>query len=145
MAFGKKQAKPTQKDFLAIDNRLAICKEYTRLWQEYFKFFSDSLVDKKISDRDEQAFMQIVNVLASNHFRYVEMVGDYFKGGDDILKVLTDTVSLNTLKTMSDAQFSKLQIEWHTLFIAMNKAIGKLNALVPPPVEPKAGKKAAAA
>ena len=83
-----------------------------------------------------------MNLLAQNHYRFVELSAPYFKDGDGLLKVLNDTPSLKALKEMSEAQFSKLQIDWHTLFIAMNKAIGKLNAQLPP-TQPAKGKKAA--
>lgn len=140
MASAQKQA---QKQLTSIENRLATCREYKNLWQEYFKFFADGFEDKKIYERDEQAFFQIMNVLAVNHFRFVELAGDNFKDGENIIKVLTDTVSLSSLKQMSDAQFSKLLIDWHTIFIAMNKAIGKLMMQLPLPPAGK-GKQGAA-
>lgn len=123
--------KQVQKQLTAVDNRLAICKEYTRLWLEFFKFFADGFEDKKIYEKDEQAFFQLMNVLALNHYRFVEMAGEYFKEADGILKVLTETVSLGQIKQMSEAQFSKLLVDWHTLFISMNKAIGKLTLKLP--------------
>lgn len=126
-----------QKQLTSIENRLNICREYTRLWQQYFQFFADGFEDKKIYEKDEQAFFQLMNVLALNHYRFVEMAGEFFKDGEGIIKVLTDTVSLQAIKNMSEAQFSKLQIDWHTLFISMNKAIGKLITLLPPTSESK--------
>lgn len=117
---------------MAIENRVSIVREYTRLWQEYFKYFSDGFEDKKIYERDEQAFFQLINVLALNHYRFCEMAGEFFKDRDGILAVLTDTVSLQACKNMSDAQFQKLLVDWHTLYIMMNKAIGKLVNLLPP-------------
>lgn len=108
-----------------------ICREYTRLWQEYFKYFAEGFEGRKIFDKDEQAFFQLMNLLALNHYRFTEMAGEYFKDTQGILAVLTDTPSLTAISQMSDAQFSKLQIDWHTLFIAMNKAIGKLMLQVP--------------
>lgn len=127
--------KKIQKQITSVENRLSICREYTRLWQEYFKFFADGFEDKQIYEKDEQAFFQLIHVLAVNHYRFVEMAGDYFKDKEAVLTVLTETVSLQSLKAMSEAQFSKLLIDWHTLYIAMNKAIGKLLTLQPPEEE----------
>lgn len=135
--------KNPQKLLTAIDNKIATAREYTRLWQEYFKFFADGFDERKIFEEDERKFFMLMNVLAMNHFRFTELSAPHFKGGDDVLRVLTETPSLAAIKSMSEAQFSKLLIDWHTLFIAMNKAIGKLNAQLPPPTEPKGGKKAA--
>ncbi len=123
--------KQTQKQLTSIENRLSTCREYKNIWQQYFKFFADGFEDRKITEKDEQAFFQTINVLAVNHYRFVELAGEYFKEGEAVIVLLTDTVSLSTLKQMSDAQFSKLQIDWHTIFIAMNKAIGKLMMQLP--------------
>lgn len=125
--------KLSMKQFTSLDNRLAVITEYKNLWQEYFRFFADGFDDRKITEKEEQGFFHIMNVLATNHYRFVEMAGEHFKDGNAILELLTETVSLGTLKQMSEAQFSKLCIDWHTVFINMNKAIGKLNMQKPQP------------
>lgn len=126
--------KQSMKQIMAIENRLTVVREYKNLWQEYFKFFADGFdEDKKISDQEEQAFFQIMSRLSQGQYRFAEMAGEYFKDGDNIISILSDSPSLETLKQMSDAQFSKFQVDWHTVFIAMNKAIGKLMILLPQP------------
>lgn len=112
----------------SLENRLAVCQQYTQLWHDYFRFFSEELRDRTVTDQDEQTFFQTIYVLASNQYRFVELAGQYFKDGDGILKVLCNTVSLQYIKQMSDAQYSQLLIDWHTIFIMMNKALGKLKA-----------------
>lgn len=125
--------KQSMKQIMMIQNRLAVTREYKNLWQEYFKFFADGFDDRKISDQEEQAFFQIMSRLAQSQYRFAEMAGEYFKDGDEIINLLSDSPSLNTLKEMSDAQFSKFQVDWHSIFISMNKAIGKLMILMPQP------------
>lgn len=121
------------KQLTALDNRISVVTSYKNLWQEYFRFFADGFEDRKIQDKEEQAFFQVMHRLALHHYRFVEMAGSYFKNGNAVLDLLNETVSLGALKQMSEAQFSKLCIDWHTLFIDMNKAIGKLNLLKPQP------------
>jgi hypothetical protein len=128
-----KDTKPTIKQMMSPENRLSVCRDYTRLWQQYFQFFAEGFEEKKIYEKDEQAFFQLMQVLSLNHYRFAAMAGDFFKDSEGILKVMTDTVSLQAMKQMSDAQLSKLQIDWHTLFLAMNKALGKLIQIQPPP------------
>lgn len=135
--------KKLMKQLTSVENRLAVTTEYTRLWQEYFKFFADGIGEKDvITDEQEKHFFQLMNILAVNHFRFAEMAGEFFKDSEAILDVLGRTPSLNAIKQMSDAQFSPLLIDWHTLFLAMNKAIGKLKLALPPPKE-QPGDKAA--
>lgn len=133
--------KQIQKQLLSVENRINVCNEYKTLWQEYFKFFSDGFEDKKILQTDEEAFFRIMNALAFHHYRFVELSGQFFKEGDGILKLLTETVSLQVLKQMSEAQFSKMQIDWHTIFLSMNKCLGKWIQQLPPPAEVKGKKK----
>jgi hypothetical protein len=109
-----------------------VVKEYCRLWSDFFRAFSEGLQDRKIYESDEQSFLQIVSLLAANHYRFEEMAGEYFNDPDKILEVLSEAVSLSYLKTLSDAQFSKLEVDWHSIFIHMNKCLGKLISLLPP-------------
>ena len=129
---------------MAMENRLAVVREYTDLWRQYFTFFTEREEGRKVTDADEQAFFQVMNALAANQFKFTELAHGFFKDGEAVLKVMTDTVSLQQILAMSDAQFSKTQIDWHALFIAMNKAIGRMHAALPPPDEKKGAKAAAA-
>lgn len=121
------------KQLTSLDNRISVVVAYKNLWQDYFRFFADGFEGKKILDKDEQGFFHVMNLLATNHYRFTELSAEYFKDGNAILDILTETVSLSAMKQMSEAQFSKLCIDWHTVFINMNKAIGKLNLLKPQP------------
>ncbi|MCX7765128.1 MAG: hypothetical protein N2246_00255 [Candidatus Sumerlaeia bacterium] len=119
-------------DFHSIEYRIKVLKEYLNLWSDYFRAFGEGLRERKIYESDEQSFFQIMSLLALNHYRFEQMAGEYVKDPDKVLDVLCETVSLNHLKTMSEAQFSKLEVDWHTIFIAINKGIGKLIGLLPP-------------
>lgn len=121
------------KQITALDNRISVLTQYKNLWQEYFRFFADGFDDRKITGQEEQAFFNVMNSLASNHYRLVELSKDVFKDGNQVLDILSDTVSLGTMKQMSDAQFGRLLIDWHTVFINLNKALGKLNLERPEP------------
>lgn len=136
----------TKKEIQALtapEMRLKVVREYTQLWQQYFRFFADSFEGRAISDKEEHQFFQSVGYLALGQYRFTQLAGDYFRQGDEILKVLQDTPSLSAIKAMSEAQFSRLQIDWHGLFISMNKAIGKLILIQPVPKEGKRGAPAA--
>jgi hypothetical protein len=50
------------------------------------------------------------------------------KNTDGIMRLLCETVSLSHLKSLSEAQLIKLQIDWHSIFIDMNKGLGRMIA-----------------
>lgn len=124
--------KQVLKQITSIDNRIVVVREYARLWQQFGQFFIDGFdKDRVITPEEEQGFFQLLNIIAINHYRFTELASPYFKDGDDILNVLSVTVSLDTLRQMSEAQFSQTCTDWHRILIMMNKAIGKLLPLLP--------------
>jgi hypothetical protein len=116
----------------SLEARIMICKEYAALWQRFFSYFSESLADKQITQQMESEFEQVLGILAINQYKFEELVGDHMPDARKILNVLSDAVSLGSIKSMQEVHLSKLQLEWHELFISMNKALGKLsNQLTP--------------
>jgi hypothetical protein len=114
------------KTFMNQTERIQLCKDYTTLWSDFFKIFADGLENKKIDPNEEKTFNQIVSLLAFKHYKFTEMMGKHLPDPDGILEVLCEAVNLHHLKELSEAQFSKLQVDWHTEFIALNKCLGKL-------------------
>ena len=132
---GEVKKKPESKkkiNYKSTEYRIRVVKEYSRLWSDFFRTFADGLEERKIYESDEQSFFQIVSLLAMNHYRFQQMAGDFFPESDKILDVLSEAVNLSYLKALSEAQFSKFEVDWHSLFIRMNKCLGKLLNLLPP-------------
>lgn len=115
----------------ALEERIAFVQEYIKLWRQFFEMFADGFEGRKITKKDEEEFARILNSLAHHHYRFAYTVGNEMSGVDSILKILCETTSLSHLKGLSEAQLSKIQIDWHEIFINMNKALGRLIARRP--------------
>ena len=113
-------------DHLSLVNRVTVLRDYAGLWQQYFTFFAEDLEEKNFTQEQENEFQNLVSLLALNHFKFQELTKAYFKDAGKVVDVLKETASLYHLKKLPGASFSKLQVEWHTLFIGMNKALGKM-------------------
>jgi len=113
-------------------NRVRVMREYLALWQQYFSFFAEDLREHNITEAEEQEFAEVLSQLAFGHFKFQELSKPHFTSASKILDVLQETVSLESIKVLPDATFGKIQVEWHTLFISMYKALGKMtNELTP--------------
>lgn len=121
-----------QPDLLALPNRIAVVRDYAALWQQFFAFFADDLTDRAITADEEQEFANLVSLLALNHFKFQELSRGYFDAAPQVVAVLEEAVSLDHLQHLPPASFSKLQLEWHTLFIGMHKTLGKMLSELPP-------------
>jgi len=117
---------------LDVVNRVAVVRDYAALWQQFFTFFSDENLEERVfTEQEEEEFAGIVSVLALNHFKFQELSRDYFKDPEGVLKVLGEAVSLAHIRELPGSTLGKVQVEWHTLFIAMNKALGRLISEIP--------------
>lgn len=117
---------------LSLENRILFCQEYADLWQQFFQMFYSLHEESEISPEMETEFENIASVLSVNHYKFTQLCGQYMKDADAVLEILCDAVSLDQIRQMPEANRSKLDIAWHTAFIDMNKALGKMFAELPP-------------
>ena len=116
----------------SLENRITVCQDYADLWQQFFQMWSEIGEDTEISPEAEADFEQIGNILALNHYKFSQLCGDYMKNSDDVVKILADVISLREIQLMAEATRAKLDVNWHTAFIDMNKALGRMLAALPP-------------
>lgn len=117
---------------MSLENRISFCQEYAELWQTFFQMFSELNEDSEVTPEMETEFENIVNILSVNHYKFTQLCGEYMKGSDDVLEILCEVPNLLEIRNLGEANRSKLDINWHTAFINMNKALGKMWAALPP-------------
>lgn len=121
-----KEQKMYVEDLVKLDNRIVVCREYINLWMQFFRFFAEDLADKEISPVEEKGFFHVMSQLSRKQFMFVELMADKFDRGNDIMSVLTMAVSLAHIQLMPENTRSKLELDWHGLFLDMNKTLGRL-------------------
>ncbi|MCL5271146.1 MAG: hypothetical protein M1457_11515 [bacterium] len=114
-----------------LESRIAICREYIALWMNFFRMLSEDIGNRDYTANEEKAFFQVMTILARKHFLFVEMMGDTFERGNDILSVLVLAVGLSHARLLPENTRSKLELDWHSLFLDMNKALGRLLRMLP--------------
>lgn len=118
-------------EMVKLDNRIAVCQEYIAMWTNYFRFFADLNEKSEITPEAEKGFFQLSTQLARKHFHFVELMGDCFDKGGDVMNLLATGVSLSVLQGMQEQTRGKFDLDWHTLFLEMNKALGRLLRMLP--------------
>ena len=118
-------------ELVKLENRVAVCREFINLWMQFFRFFAEDLSEKEITPAEEKAFFQAMSALARKHFLFVEMMGDTFDRGGDVIDVLGVAVSLANIQVLPENTRSKLELDWHNLFLDMNRSLGRLIRRLP--------------
>jgi hypothetical protein len=127
-----KEQKAYVQDLVKLESRIQICREYLDLWMRFFRFFAEIHTEEKdVTPADEKAFFQCMTSLARKHFMFVELAGDTFDGDKEIVKILCVAVSLSNVKAMNENTLDKLELDWHNLFLSMNKSLGRMLRMLP--------------
>lgn len=126
-----KEQKIRVNKMIRIENRIATCRDYIRLWAQLFRFFVELNRDQPVTPEQEKQFFQVTTAIARKHFLFCELMADAFHSSDKIMEVLTSAVSLERVRQMDEPTFNKLQLEWHSLFIEMNVTLGRLLRQMP--------------
>ena len=114
------------KTRITLDEKIVYCEETVELWAKFFDFFGDNFEDRKITADAEAEFFRAMTELARREYRFSYFMAEDFDGGQHILEILSEAVSLSNIYEMSEAQASKYHHAWHVVFIAMNKCLGRL-------------------
>jgi hypothetical protein len=119
------------KQLVSLENRIAVCREYIGLWMDFFRFFAEDITQREIKAEEEKAFFYSMTQLARKHFLFVELMGDAFERGGDIMNILCVAISLANVQAIAENTRSKLELDWHTLYLDMNKTLGRLIRMLP--------------
>ncbi len=119
------------KSVVLLEQRILLCRDYITLWLGFFRFLADDITARDITSDEEKQFFQVMTQLARKHFLFVEMMGSTFDRGNDIVGVLTMAVSLAHIQVMNENTRGKLELDWHSLYLDMNKSLGRLLRQLP--------------
>lgn len=126
-----KQQKIRVAQMIRIENRISVCRQYIKLWAQLFRFFAERNPERKATAEEEKNFFQVITALARKHFLFNELMGDTFSSPDKIIELLTEMTSLQKVISLDETAISKIELEWHTLFLEMNVALGRLLRQMP--------------
>lgn len=126
-----KEQKAFVKEQISLQNRIKVCLDFIGLWKEFFKAFSEDREDREITLAEEKAFFQLVTKIARKQFMFTQLMGDHFDRGEDLMKTLAMAPSLTHIENMPEASRSKLEMDWHGLYLDINKTLGHLLRMLP--------------
>ena len=92
---GKKADDKPKINFADLDFRIENAQKYTDLWQKYFTFFGEGFEGRRIREQEEAAFSEMIQQLASGHYKYCEMVRNLLDKSHKkkALDIICETVS----------------------------------------------------
>lgn len=109
-----------------LEKSISFLKDFINLWQDFGNFLNLSPEREIVSD-DEEKFMSMKSAIAQRCQVLQEMLEGGFPMEGKIVDILSQSPSLKQVLTQP-MHIKKLQNDWHSAYIGLNKILGSLEA-----------------
>lgn len=111
-----------------LERHLADSKELMARWREFRDFIVDAVRKKSdaITPDKEMAFLKCKSKIAMLHDSYLEAVRSDPKIAQNIMQLVSRSITLKHVAELSIAESKKFEIEWHESYLQLEDTIGEL-------------------
>ncbi len=127
--------------YFSYEEKVKIVQEFLDLWYQYFSFFPTVQEEIAVTAENEKKFFQIQDLISLKMYKFFKASEGFFSDHKLIFSVLSFTSSLFYISRVTESQFRKLQVDWHTAYLEINKALGLIHRRKGIPPDPNAKKK----
>ena len=110
-----------------IERQFADCQELLVLWREFHDFFSMAVKGEGITHDKEAEFLELKSQIAMLHDSFMDALTKDQNIGQEVLGIVSRSITLKHLNRQSVADIKKMEIEWHESYLLLNDTIGLLD------------------
>ena len=99
-----------------------------QLWVKFHDMYKSALNRDTITPEEENAFLETKSLIARKYQAlkdYLEISASY---DDKTFDVISQLLSLKSVAAISDLSLHKIENDWHSSYIVLNKLLGELEA-----------------
>jgi hypothetical protein len=109
-----------------VERQYADTRELLTLWQEFYEYFKMAKEGKDLTPEKEEAFLELKSRIAMLHDSFMEALTHDQNIGQNVLDIVTRSISLKHLNRQNIADINKMEIEWHESYLLLNETIALL-------------------
>ncbi|MCX8038637.1 MAG: hypothetical protein N3D11_16600 [Candidatus Sumerlaeia bacterium] len=109
-----------------LERRYSDCRELLNLWRRFHDFFKMGVQGEGITPEKEHEFITVKSRIAMLHDTFMSVLDHDQNVGQNILTIVTRSITLKHLRRMSTAEIKKIELEWHESYLLLNEVIGLL-------------------
>jgi hypothetical protein len=113
-----------------VDPKLEKNIEDSRIFMDLWVKFYDLLVSARKREqtdaKDEADFLAVKSELARRHKVLQKTLGEDYGLDANTMNIVSQAISLDTVRSSSEVAMKKLENEWHRAYIAINETLGAL-------------------
>jgi hypothetical protein len=111
---------------LDLERKVADCGQLLKLWRVFHDFFAIAVKGEDITAAKEAQFLEVKSHIAMLHDSFMESLEHDQNIGQNILAIVSRSITLKHVNRMSNAEIKKIEIEWHESYLLLNETVGLL-------------------
>jgi len=109
-----------------VERQYADTKELLALWQEFYEYFEMAKKGENLTPEKEEAFLELKSKIAMLHDSFMDALTHDQNIGQNVLDIVTRSISLKHLSRQNIADIKKMEIEWHESYLLLNETVAML-------------------
>ncbi|MCX7625744.1 MAG: hypothetical protein N2Z21_05995 [Candidatus Sumerlaeaceae bacterium] len=109
-----------------VERQYADTKELLVLWQEFYEYFEMAKKGENLTPDKEEAFLDLKSKIAMLHDSFMDALTHDQNIGQNVLDIVTRSISLKHLNRQNIADIKKMEIEWHESYLLLNETVAML-------------------
>jgi hypothetical protein len=96
------------------------------MWRDFFQKLEKGIAAPVVTPEMEEEFLKLQSKISMRKQMLSCTLGENFGMGDDVMKVLIECPSLDSLQNESPIKINSIKGQWHEAYIAMSKMLGQI-------------------
>ncbi|MBM3334873.1 hypothetical protein FJY63_09450, partial [Candidatus Sumerlaeota bacterium] len=110
-----------------LERHYSDCRELMNLWREYHDFFKMAVSGEGVTPEKEGRFITLKSRIAMLHDSFMDCLEHDQNIGQNVLAIVTRSITLKHVARMSPAEIKKIELEWHESYLLLNETLGGLD------------------
>ncbi len=109
-----------------LELKIKYLKEFTQLWIKFHDMYKSAVKRDTITPEEEKTFLETKSLIARRYQALKQRLDIDSSYDDRTFDVISQLLSLKGVAAISDLSLNKIENDWHSSYIVLNKLLGEL-------------------
>jgi hypothetical protein len=109
-----------------LEKNLELTRIFMDLWVKFYDLLISARKREQTDPKDEADFLAVKSELARRHKVLQRTLGEDYGLDANTMNIVSQAISLDSVRSSSEVAMKKLENEWHRAYIAINETLGAL-------------------
>jgi|ERR1051326_3924223 hypothetical protein len=111
-----------------LEKNIQKLEAFLETWKQFNHYLQRAFRGETFTDEDEEEFLDLKSTIAQEYETVMLALSPEVEKDEKTLRILIDAPSLRSIRDASEGMARRVEAEWHTTFIKLQTALGRLKA-----------------